>query len=103
MELLATLNLSAINSFFSTFFALPQKYWRGFLASTLSAGELIGFAGVTFVYAAFDIKYKLMAHLFQGESCLSRAVMAPPATISFTGRNGASCYSIFSVECLGPN
>jgi len=64
MELLASLDLSATNSFFDTFFKLPQFYWRGFLASNLSAAQLIAFAMVTFVVAPFDIKFRLMQHLF---------------------------------------
>ncbi|KXZ48182.1 hypothetical protein GPECTOR_30g278 [Gonium pectorale] len=63
MELLATLDLAATNDFFNTFFRLPSNYWRGFLASTLSAGQLIAFALVTFVLAPPSIKYKLIEHL----------------------------------------
>ncbi|GLC71022.1 hypothetical protein PLESTF_001061800 [Pleodorina starrii] len=63
MELLATLDLSATNDFFNTFFRLPSFFWRGFLASTLSAGQLIGFALVVFTLAPPAIKYKLIEHL----------------------------------------
>ena len=63
MELLAQLDLSATNSFFRTFFALPDKYWRGFLASRLSSGDLVAFALVTFVLAPLDIKARLVTHL----------------------------------------
>ncbi|PNH06127.1 Lycopene epsilon cyclase, chloroplastic [Tetrabaena socialis] len=63
MELLATLDLSATNAFFNTFFRLPAFFWRGFLASTLSAGQLIGFALVVFTLAPVSIKYKLIEHL----------------------------------------
>lgn len=69
MELLATLDLAATNSFFDTFFRLPRYYWRGFLASTLSAGEVIAFALVVFTIAPWSIKYKLMEHLFTGRRC----------------------------------
>jgi hypothetical protein len=51
MELLASLDLSATNSFFSTFFALPTFFWRGFLASKLTPTDLVGFALVTFLLA----------------------------------------------------
>lgn len=64
MELLAGLDLSATNSFFSTFFRLPKFYWRGFLASTLTSTDLMAFAFVTFVIAGLDIKIKLVQHLF---------------------------------------
>lgn len=63
MELLASLDLKDTNSFFSTFFSLPTYYWRGFLASRLTSGELIAFALITFVVAPPSIKYKLLEHL----------------------------------------
>ena len=37
MELLTRLDLASTNEFFSTFFRLPDTYWRGFLASRLSS------------------------------------------------------------------
>lgn len=64
MELLASLDLQATNSFFHTFFNLPTSYWRGFLASKLTTKELIAFALITFVVAEPDIKFKLVQHLF---------------------------------------
>jgi lycopene epsilon-cyclase len=64
MELLAGLDLSATNSFFSTFFRLPKFYWRGFLASKLTSTDLMAFAFVTFLIAGLDIKVKLVQHLF---------------------------------------
>ena len=67
MELLATLDLAATNDFFNTFFRLPDYYWRGFLASQLSAGQLIAFALVVFTLAPFSIKYKLIEHLITGK------------------------------------
>lgn len=67
MELLATLDVAATNEFFGTFFRLPPYYWRGFLASTLTATDLISFAAVVFVLAPPSIKYKLMEHLITGE------------------------------------
>ena len=66
MELLATLDLNATNDFFNTFFRLPPFYWRGFLASTLSSGQLIAFALVVFTLAPWNIKYKLIEHLITG-------------------------------------
>jgi hypothetical protein len=38
-------------------------YWRGFLASTLTAKDLLLFALVTFFLADFNIKAKLIQHL----------------------------------------
>ncbi|KAJ9517000.1 hypothetical protein QJQ45_027358 [Haematococcus lacustris] len=64
MELLATLDLASTNAFFGTFFKLPSYYWRGYMASQLSSGELIIFALLTFALANNDIRAKLMVHLF---------------------------------------
>ncbi|MEW5303919.1 MAG: hypothetical protein WDW36_006565 [Sanguina aurantia] len=63
MELLATLDLQTINSFFGAFFRLPAFYWRGFLASQLTAAQLISFALIMFVIAGVDIKTRLVMHL----------------------------------------
>ncbi|KAK9814677.1 hypothetical protein WJX72_009604 [[Myrmecia] bisecta] len=63
MELLSQLDLGLTNKFFRTFFGLPDFYWRGFLASTLSSGQLIAFALITFATAPMGIKGKLMHHL----------------------------------------
>jgi lycopene epsilon-cyclase len=56
MELLCTLGVSSTCDFFLTFFHLPSRYWRGFLASRLSSLELLGFAMATFVLAPPGIK-----------------------------------------------
>ena len=63
MELLATLDLAHTNAFFSTFFNLPDFYWRGFLSSSLSSRQLIAFALLTYVLAPLGIKWALMRHL----------------------------------------
>lgn len=63
MELLAKMDLSATNAFFSTFFRLPDFYWRGFLASSLTSAQLISFALLTFVLAPTRIQLALMRHL----------------------------------------
>lgn len=63
MELLATLDLAHTNAFFSTFFSLPDFYWRGFLSSSLSSAQLIAFALLTYVLAPLGIKWALMRHL----------------------------------------
>ena len=63
MELLATLDLAHTNDFFSTFFRLPDFYWRGFLSSELSSGQLIVFALLTYALAPLSIKWSLMRHL----------------------------------------
>jgi lycopene epsilon-cyclase len=66
MELLTQLDLAATNDFFNTFFALPSFYWKGFLGSNLSSVQLLVFALLTFVYAPWNIKAKLVSHLITG-------------------------------------
>lgn len=63
MELLCKLDVKNTSDFFTTFFGLPSKYWRGFLASTLSSMDLISFALLTFAIAPINIKAKLVGHL----------------------------------------
>lgn len=63
MELLAQLDIQATNNFFSTFFRLPDRYWRGFLASTLSSRQLIVFAMWMMIKAPPSIQLKLMQHM----------------------------------------
>lgn len=59
MELLCKLPLSATNQFFATFFKLPDFYWRGFLASRLTSGQLMAFAMLTLLLAPPSIKVRL--------------------------------------------
>lgn len=68
MELLAQLGLDDICAFFLTFFKLPNKAWHGFMASTLSSVELLGFASLMFILAPASIKIRLMGHIFVGKS-----------------------------------
>ena len=63
MELLAQLDIQATNNFFRTFFRLPDRYWRGFLASSLSSRQLIEFAMWMMVRAPPSIQLKLMQHM----------------------------------------
>lgn len=63
MELLVRLDLRSTNQFFSTFFRLPGSYWRGFLASRLSSGQLVAFAALMFVLAPPATKGALVSHL----------------------------------------
>jgi len=63
MELLAQLDIKSTNNFFSTFFRLPDRYWRGFLASSLSSRQLILFAMWMMVRAPPSIQFKLMQHM----------------------------------------
>lgn len=63
MELLAQLDLQATQAFFTTFFQLPDSYWRGFLASNLSSSQLIAFALLIFWAAPPGIKAALLRHL----------------------------------------
>lgn len=65
MELLAQLDIQATNNFFSTFFRLPDRYWRGFLASSLSSRQLIIFAMWMMVRAPPTIQFKLMQHMLR--------------------------------------
>ena len=66
MELLTQLDLNHMNGFFGTFFKLPRTYWCGFLASTLSAQDLLVFAIIMFLLAPVNIKVKLIQHLIIG-------------------------------------
>ena len=50
-------------SSFSTFFNLPDFYWRGFFSKSLSSKQLIAFALLTYVLAPLGIKWALMRHL----------------------------------------
>ena len=63
MELLARLDLHSTNAFFSTFFRLPDFFWRGFLSSSLTSAQLIAFALLTFALAPFSIQLALVRHL----------------------------------------
>lgn len=63
MELLCRLNLQSTSDFFTTFFALPPFFWRGFLGSKLSSVDLLGFALTTFALAPTNIKSQLVMHL----------------------------------------
>ncbi|KAI3436480.1 hypothetical protein D9Q98_005897 [Chlorella vulgaris] len=61
MELLCQLDTAATADFFTTFFRLPNSYWRGFLASKLSSVDLLTFAMLTWVLAPLNIKAKLIS------------------------------------------
>lgn len=63
MELLATFEVASIHNFFTTFFRLPDRYWRGFLASKLSSSELMVFALLTFVSCGTRTRFELLRHL----------------------------------------
>ena len=63
MELLARLDLRDTNAFFSTFFRLPDFFWRGFLSSSLTSAQLIVFSLLTFAKAPTGIQLALMHHL----------------------------------------
>lgn len=63
MELLATLDVTKIHEFFDCFFRLPDRYWRGFLASKLSSVDLMAFAMLTFMQCSTGIRAKLVQHL----------------------------------------
>ena len=63
MELLAGLEIQEMHEFFDTFFRLPDRYWRGFLASKLSSGELMAFAMLTFLRCSMGVRVRLIRHL----------------------------------------
>lgn len=89
MELLATLDLGATNSFFRTFFRLPDFYWRGFLSSSLSSTQLIAFALLTFVLAPPSIQLALMRHLITnpaGSYLVRHYLGAGPLSYAFASR-----------------
>ena len=68
MELLASLDVQRLHDFFETFFALPDRYWRGFLASKLNSADLMVFALLTFVTCSWGTRLALMRHLFTDPS-----------------------------------
>eukprot|EP01024_Parvocaulis_polyphysoides_P036436 TRINITY_DN32399_c0_g4_i1.p1 TRINITY_DN32399_c0_g4~~TRINITY_DN32399_c0_g4_i1.p1 ORF type:complete len:583 (+),score=89.72 TRINITY_DN32399_c0_g4_i1:197-1750(+) len=70
MELLNSLSLKDIESFFSTFFNLPRKYWEGYLASTLSSYELMVFALLTYVFAPANVRFVLLKHMVSDPSMM---------------------------------
>lgn len=63
MELLAQMELEAIQSFFLTFFRLPDPLWKNFLSSNLSSVELAWFALSVFLYGSNSLRWRLMKHL----------------------------------------
>lgn len=67
MELLTQINLDGLCQFFLTFFKLPNSMWHGFMASTLTSVELLGFACLTFILAPPYIKARLITHIFAGK------------------------------------
>eukprot|EP01026_Neomeris_dumetosa_P044749 TRINITY_DN3788_c0_g1_i9.p1 TRINITY_DN3788_c0_g1~~TRINITY_DN3788_c0_g1_i9.p1 ORF type:complete len:513 (-),score=56.87 TRINITY_DN3788_c0_g1_i9:279-1817(-) len=70
MELLSSLPLYDIESFFAIFFNLPKKYWEGFLASTLSSFELLMFAVLTYIYAPLNVRWALLKHMVSDPSMM---------------------------------
>ncbi|KFM29055.1 Lycopene epsilon cyclase, chloroplastic [Auxenochlorella protothecoides] len=66
MELLCKMGVEPTAQFFTTFFSLPTRQWRGFLGSSLTSLQLLVFAGTTFVLAPLPIKVtRLVRHLVQ--------------------------------------
>ncbi|KAL6767101.1 LCYE1 [Auxenochlorella protothecoides x Auxenochlorella symbiontica] len=65
MELLCKMGVEPTAQFFTTFFSLPTRQWRGFLGSSLTSLQLLVFAGTTFVLAPLPIKTRLVRHLVQ--------------------------------------
>lgn len=73
MELLAGLPPKAMNEFFICFFSLPAYFWQGFLGSSLNSFEVLLFAGLFFIKASNNIRFRLMKHLFTNPAALYMA------------------------------
>lgn len=60
MEVLLKLDLSQTREFFSAFFALSDKHWRGFLSSQLGFTELFIFGLSLFVKSSNQTRLDLI-------------------------------------------
>lgn len=78
MELLADLDLREMSQFFDTFFVLPERLSRGFLAAELSSGDLCVFAFVFFLKAPNAMRFRLLKHLATHPSGASAGPPSPP-------------------------
>ncbi|EFJ24566.1 hypothetical protein SELMODRAFT_101391 [Selaginella moellendorffii] len=68
LELLLQLDVQSMRTFFQTFFKLPERMWKGFLAADLSSAELIWFALLTFLVAPNTLRMQLVKHLIKDPS-----------------------------------
>jgi len=84
MELLADLNLREMSQFFDTFFVLPERLSRGFLAAELSSGDLCLFAFVFFLKAPNAMRFRLLKHLATHPSGAFACPPSPPLVPSLS-------------------
>lgn len=63
LELILQLDVPQTRDFFNAFFKLPDRLWRGFLASELSSLDLLLFAFTTFTVASNALRFQLITHL----------------------------------------
>lgn len=98
MELLAQLDIQATNNFFSTFFRLPDRYWRGFLASSLSSRQLIVFAMWMMVRAPPSIQFKLMQHMLRDPA--GKYMLRTYAGVLTTVTSNSYVYCVWLPEML---
>lgn len=110
MELLCKLPLSATNQFFATFFKLPDFYWRGFLASRLTSGQLMAFAMLTLLLAPPPIKGALVKHLVANPSgpylirkYIGSGRSATEGSGAASGVSGAAAAAVAAVSDKLPN
>jgi lycopene beta-cyclase len=60
LEKLMRFSEQDLRAFFSTFFALPEQQWYGFLTNTLSLSELVSAMVRLFAQAPADVRWGLM-------------------------------------------
>ena len=101
MEVLLKLDLEQTRAFFSAFFALSDRHWRGFLSSQLSLTELFVFGLSLFfkssnktrldlIQAGFPLLPGLFWKIYQAEKQLpaNRLGQGEHATSAFTAKPG---------------
>ncbi|XP_047308458.1 lycopene epsilon cyclase, chloroplastic [Impatiens glandulifera] len=63
LALILQLDIEGIQTFFKTFFRLPNWMWKGFLGSSLSSRDLVLFAFYMFAIAPNQLRMSLIKHL----------------------------------------
>ncbi|WP_322775924.1 lycopene beta cyclase [Synechococcus sp. CBW1107] len=74
LEKLMRFSEQDLREFFSTFFALPERQWYGFLTNTLSLSELVAAMVRLFAQAPADVRWGLMQPKGREAQLLWRAV-----------------------------
>lgn len=74
LEKLMRFSEQELRQFFSTFFALPEPQWFGFLTNTLSLSQLVAAMVHLFALAPADVRWGLMQPKGREASLLWRAV-----------------------------